>query len=365
MKASRIDSRTRAMVHGRPGALVLSATAAAIALLVGGGCTGNDGDRTGAAMATTTPAEDASADGSAIPPAPSSPSSTEPATAVRSSAGCGSIPAVGPTDDPVGDVPLELVSGGVTRRYRLAVPSRYDPAEPVGVVLDLHGSGSNADQQSVYSQLPARARDRGYLVVTPDGIDGIWELSGEGADDDFLMALLDDVERSYCIDLDRVHAVGISLGSWKATITACTHPDRFASLVLVAEEVAPAGCAMPVVAFHGTADAVVPYGDGADEGVVVNGPNAGLPGVDVNMATWAANGGCSPDARISRLEPDVEHRVYPDCHDGVDVELYSIDGGGHTWPGAPIDLPALGATTHTVDATGVALDWFDAHTRRT
>jgi polyhydroxybutyrate depolymerase len=41
-----------------------------------------------------------------------------------------------------------------------------------------------------------------------------------------------------------------------------------------------------------------------------------------------------------------------------DVELYTIFGGDHTWPGADI---AIGPTTPTVDATRLALDFFEAH----
>jgi polyhydroxybutyrate depolymerase len=288
--------------------------------------------------------------------------STAPTRSARTSDGCGKAPAVGATDDPTGDVPLDFDSAGQARTYRLGVPKSYDPDTPAGVILNLHGSGSNAVQQSVYSQVPARGTKRGYIVVTPDAIDGVWQRDNHGTDDQFLMALLDHIEADYCVDLDHVHADGISLGSWKASITACTHRDRIASIVLVAEEVS-AGCAIPVVAFHGTADPVVPYGEGADAGVVVTGSNAGLPGAIVNMANWAKNAGCATEKDVQRIDPDVEHWTYRECPGGNDVEFYKIQGGGHTWPGAAIDIP-LGPTTKTIDATDIALDWFDAHPLR-
>jgi polyhydroxybutyrate depolymerase len=177
------------------------------------------------------------------------------------------------------------------------------------------------------------------------------------------MRLLEDVEAHYCVDLGRVYAAGISLGAWKAAVTACAHPDRFAAIALVAVEVAPSKCAMPVVAFHGTADTVVPYGDGADPGVVVTGSNAGLPGAAVNMAHWSENDGCG-DKRVERIGDDVERWVYEGCRRGLGVEFYSIAHGGHTWPGSPIDVGRLGKTTHTIDATQISLDWFAAHARR-
>jgi polyhydroxybutyrate depolymerase len=54
----------------------------------------------------------------------------------------------------------------------------------------------------------------------------------------------------------------------------------------------------------------------------------------------------------------VERWTYEGCDDGIDVELYSVEGGGHTWPGSAIEI---GPTTKTVDATKIALDFFDSH----
>lgn len=327
--------------------LVAAAVAAVLAVVVAG-CSGSEtvaGENSGSSSTeATTP-------------------TTEAAVEARASEGCGTPPAVTATDDQIGDVALTFEIDGAERTYRLGVPATYDPEVPAPLVLNLHGATSNANQQSAYSQLSAKGTDRGYIVVTPDANAGMWQLAGTGTDDAFLTALLDDIAANYCIGLDRVHAAGISLGAWKASITACTHPDRFASIALVAEEVAPPDCAMPVVAFHGTADRVVPYGAGADEGIVVTNNNAALPGVEVNMPRWARQGGCSEEYEVERIEPDVEHWIFKDCPEGMDVELYSIKGGGHTWPGSPVALPG-NPTTTTIDATEIALDWFDAHPRR-
>lgn len=47
--------------------------------------------------------------------------------------------------------------------------------------------------------------------------------------------------------------------------------------------------------------------------------------------------------------------------------LYSILGGGHTWPGSPITLSTgtFGPTTEQIDATGLMLAFFDHHRRPT
>jgi polyhydroxybutyrate depolymerase len=319
---------------------------------------------TGIAIALTLAACSSSAPHAATAAPPSSAATTTPTTQPRphDSDGCGTKPRVTATHDATGDVALHFDSGGRQRSYRFGVPASYDENTPAPLILNLHGSGSNAIQQSVYSRLPVVGETRGYLVVTPDAINANWEISGSGPDDRFLTGLLDDIEHNYCVDLDRVYAAGISLGAWKAAITACSHQDRFAAIALVAVEVAPAQCVMPVVAFHGTADHIVPYGEGADPGVVVTGPNAGLPGVKTNMANWAKNDGCSAQKRVVAIGSDVEQWIYPGCTNGTGVEFYSIKHGDHTWPGSPINV--IGRTTHTIDATKIALDWFAAHPKR-
>ncbi len=318
------------------------AALALVALVAG--CSSADSGSEGAAPTSTTPA--------------ATTTSTVPGSPARS-AGCGTDPEVtGPDAEPPGDVVRMFGSGGTDRSYRLGIPEGYDPDVAAPLLLNLHGSGSDALQQSVYSDLPAQASDWGAVTVTPDAIDGQWELSPTGADDDFLIALLDHIEGGYCVDRSRVHVLGISLGAWKASLVACQHPDRIASTVLVAEEVWPQCPPMSVAMFHGTADAVVPYGEGADPGIVVTGPNRSLTGARKNAADWASGGGCDPEPAVSQIGDDVELWAYHGCDEGIDVELYSVRGGGHTWPGADIEI---GPTTQSIDATKVALDFFDAH----
>lgn len=324
-----------------------------VVLLAGAGaCSDGGGDDEARPGSTTTEAE----------AAPTTTASTVPE--VEGSAGCGTPPDVEPVSDELpGDVERTFTSGGVERVYRLGVPADYDPDVPVPLVLNLHGSGSDAAQASLYGDVPRQAAARGMLTVAAQGIDGQWGL-GDGADTDYLTELLDDVEARYCVDLDHVHGVGMSLGAAKTAFFACTAGDRFASLALVTVEVFPGECrAMPVVAFHGTDDPVVAYGEGGGSVDAGNTPNAAVPGTLSNMAGWAENGGCEPEPTVEPIGDDVERRAFAGCDEGVGVELYTVLGGGHTWPGAEIDLGPPEWTTHTISATELLLDWFDAHPR--
>ena len=298
--------------------------------------------------------------------ASSSKASTTTSLPPAGTRGCGEEPdvAVLGTDSP-GDVAQTFTSGGVERVYRLSVPPSYDPDAPSGLIFNLHGSGSNAIQASVYGDVPRQAAKRGMIVVTPEAIGGQWQLGGTGTDGDFLIGLLDDIEDRYCIDQDQTHIMGMSLGAWKAAATACSFPGRFASAALVTVEVFPGECEpLPVIAFHGTGDHVVPYGEGADPGITIEGFNANLPGAVDNIEQWAASGGCAPEPEISEIGDDVTLRRFVDCDPAIDVELYTIAHGDHTWPGADIDISGRGGTTQTIDATDLALAWFADHPAR-
>jgi polyhydroxybutyrate depolymerase len=272
----------------------------------------------------------------------------------------------GPTTSAAfGDVVQGVDVGGTARSYRLAVPASYRPGQPTPLLFDFHGSGSNAVQQSAYSQLPRRGAAAGYLVVTPDALGGNWDLAAAGTatgDQRLVAALESDLSTRYCVDGSRIYAAGISLGSEFAAIVACDPADHVAAVGLVAAEylLRPCRGPVPVIAFHGTADPVVPYANGAVGRSV---PGVPVIGVERNLAAWAHLDGCRPVPHVASPDVGVVRRSWGGCRAGSAVILYSVIGGGHTWPGSPIVLStaALGPTTEAISATGLLLAFFDAH----
>lgn len=289
--------------------------------------------------------------------------STSTTVAARPSEGCegsGGEATLGPEE-----VVRTIESSGTERSYRLAVPADVDPTTPLPLVLNLHGSGSSALQQSVYSRLPTVAVSRDVIVVTPDAVANNWRLSApsDDANPDIRLArdLLDTLSTELCVDRRRIYAAGLSLGAAFSALLACALPDDIAAVGLVTVEVLLGPCpnSVPVIAFHGTADAVVPYDGGEVRGSEFRGST--VRGAEGNMVRWAELDGCGTEPERSEVGSEVTRRVYPDCDDGTEVELYTIDGGGHTWPGSPIDVPRLGANTDQIDATELILDFFAEH----
>jgi polyhydroxybutyrate depolymerase len=113
---------------------------------------------------------------------------------------------------------------GVRRAYILDVPDQVQPRIPVPLLFDFHRFGHNADgvwKVSGFRELGARD---GFITVYPDGLPVHllgrdapgWEIfSIDGNRDLRLTArLLDELERSYCIDRARVFVTGFSNGAF-------------------------------------------------------------------------------------------------------------------------------------------------------
>jgi polyhydroxybutyrate depolymerase len=127
-------------------------------------------------------------------------------------------------------------------------------------------------------------------------------------------------------------------------------------------DLCPPGTDRPIIEFHGTADPIVPYEGGAVNAQGFTG--MATPDVKATAAKWAAHNGCVGSGAL-RVAPDVVRTTWKRCAADGDVVLYTIAGGGHTWPG-PIDVTKLGitdlgATSSSIDASQLMLDFFDSH----
>jgi polyhydroxybutyrate depolymerase len=51
---------------------------------------------------------------------------------------------------------------------------------------------------------------------------------------------------------------------------------------------------------------------------------------------------------------------YTGCNEVAEVSLFTVDGGGHTWPGG-MPIPGVGMTTRDIDATEEMWEFFQAY----
>lgn len=253
-----------------------------------------------------------------------------------------------------------LRSGGHDRAYRLAVPASAAPATPAPLVLVLHGYTSSAELVAARSGMESAGTAAGAVVVTPQGLGtpSRWSLPGilPGPDDvAFLGHLLDRVAAPVCVDRGRVVVAGFSNGAGMATVLACSMGARLAGIALVAGANLEAGCkwptGLPVVAFHGTADRIVPLAGGP----VLHGLLHARPVVE-SVAAWAERDGCRPTPGRRQVAPGVVRLRWTGCEHPQGVALYRIAGWQHWWPrDVPTDVARHPAP---IDATAVILEAF-------
>jgi dienelactone hydrolase len=187
--------------------------------------------------------------------------------------------------------------------------------------------------------------------------------TGLAKDVRFISDLIDDLEKAFNVDPTRIYADGLSNGGGMAFVLSCTLSDRIAAvgMVAAAQSLPWDWCTdrrpVPMIAFHGTADRLVPY----EGGTSWVGP-VSFPDVSRWTASWARRNRCGPDPVETTVAADVTRRDYTDCADDAAVVLFTIHGGGHTWPGGePLPEWFLGTTSRGVDATRESWAFFQEH----
>ena len=260
---------------------------------------------------------------------------------------------------PVGSTGLHLASlrvDGRTGTYLVGAPPSASH-RPVPLVVLFHGAGVDANYIARLTGLPCRGVGRGVLVAVPNSAGKSWDADPDGPDGHLVGAMLASLSVRYCVDQSRVSLVGLSAGAVFAIRYACRHSGEFAAVATATVEY-QLGCTLPlsILAYHGTADPTVPYAGAPGDAV----PGLRATGTLVNMAAWAQLDGCDRTPVTTRVASQVERLTWTNCAAGAEVVLYTILGGGHTWPDA--DQPAhFGMTTHQLNATSEALDFLARH----
>lgn len=160
-----------------------------------------------------------------------------------------------------------------TYSYLEYLPKDYDAAggKKWPLILFLHGAGERGTDPAKVAvhgppKLVAKGQDLPCVVISPQcPPNRRWN-------DDVLLGLLDHIVATHAIDTNRVILTGLSMGGYGTWSLGVRNPERFAALapicgggrtidVLLADDRAKELKAMPVWAFHGDADNVVPLSE--------------------------------------------------------------------------------------------------------
>jgi polyhydroxybutyrate depolymerase len=347
--------------------------AVALMILALGGCGGGGGGGDPGPTATPT--------ASSTPGPTASPTPTPTAN-----------PTAAPTATPPPGADLNVVRsvtvGELEHNYRLYVPGRLTGAANVPLVVSLHGGGTDAANHDIFTRLRITAAIEGFALMTPNGYGQTWNAGSCCRPSSFfnvdhvgaIDAMLDDVATVINVDTNRVFATGHSNGGMLAYRLACELSDRIAAIasnaavmmdtnldtqppteVYACQPTRP----VPVLHIHGLADRCAPFEGGVSAGVAGGTRESAAETIDF----WVANNRCT----LAPLLPSYSNGAarceqHSLCQQGANVELCTIDGAGHVWPGngfAPAEGDVCGGTgSDDLDANTYIWDFFRTHPRR-
>jgi polyhydroxybutyrate depolymerase len=274
------------------------------------------------------------------------------------------------------DEKLSLRIGGQERTYLLHVPESLPAGKKTPLVLAFHGGGSHAANTPHFTRFDALADPEDFLVAYPDSFNTHWnDRRGLSPADDvgFVRTLIAEVERSHSVDSHRIYATGISNGGFFSNRLACELSTRLAaiasvaatmpeSLIAVCKPTAP----ISVMFIQGTKDPLVHI-----EGGIVGRDHGRSVSLADAVKFWRDFDGISAPPISTELTDNVgdgthvRREVYGGGKLGTEVIVYTIEGGGHTWPGGPQYLPVflVGKASRNLDATRVMWEFFKKHSR--
>lgn len=225
------------------------------------------------------------------------------------------------------DKAINIKVGTKTRKYRLYVPNNVK--ENTALVFCLHGTGGSSDNKQ--PSFDAIANTEGIIVVYGHGenvkfpffgnmeLPG-WNSTGEWSNDcDYLLAVIEDVAKSYTIDRKRIYCCGFSNGGMMTYTVANLLADKFAAFASISGypinefHLHHTGCRpVPFLHIHGKSDDFVKY--------------SLVPNIIYNMV---ARNGANPKPVVTTKAGKYKKSVFEATEGGFPVVYYEIDGMGH------------------------------------
>ncbi|MGB5695800.1 MAG: PHB depolymerase family esterase [Polyangiales bacterium] len=265
--------------------------------------------------------------------------------------------------------------------------TRADEGPSRPMVLVLHG-GLGDDDDTValtFGKLNELAVGDDFLVVYPQGIGGHWN-DGRNVDRyvaqrervndvGFLTTLIDDLVEKRNVDPEAVFFVGVSDGAMMTHRFACEQTKKlrgFAAIIgAMPYDVARRRwrCGkepLSALMINGTEDPIVPWDGGM---VQFDGQKLGrVLSVERTFSFWRSHDGCT-DVAVSKI-PDfvptdgtrIERHKATGCAGATKVELFAVQGAGHTWPSGWQYLPEnmIGPTSRDIDAAVASWRFFQS-----
>jgi polyhydroxybutyrate depolymerase len=181
----------------------------------------------------------------------------------------------------------------------------------------------------------------------------------EAADDvAFLNQMLDQLALKYSVDTRRIYATGLSDGGFMALRVGCNMADRVAAVAAVGAAMPKTMICLPArpvpaLFINGTDDPIVP-----DNGGTYKPGRFHVLSAEDSAKTWAKFDRCEEKPAQDKLPSsekggkETKTFTYSACKDNAQVALYSVKGGGNTWPGGEqfTTEKEVGKTSNAINA---------------
>jgi polyhydroxybutyrate depolymerase len=278
------------------------------------------------------------------------------------------------SSDPRGAIRVD----GRERTYALPVPKSYVGTKTTPLVIALHGRLGTGEGQERLGHSDKSSEVHGFLVVYPDGLDRSWA-DGRGAspsdtkgvdDVKFLSELIDKISTEYKIDSAHVYATGMSNGGLMSGRLGCELSEKIAAVGIVGASLSPNVASrchpekpVSVLIVQGTKDPLVPFAGGPlrrnrSHGEALSHEAAVQKWVEINPCSKLPKRQHIPDGAGDGTS--IEIAAYSGCAGGAQVAGYTVEDGGHTWPGGIQYLPSalIGKTSRNLDASETIWEFF-------
>ena len=212
-----------------------------------------------------------------------------------------------------------FVSGGVNRNIIVYAPTDLPQNRPL--LISMHGNNQDAGYQRDQARFDLVADTAKFVVVYPDGEGRSWDTGGM-KDINFLLDIIDEMERRYSIDKNRVYLSGFSMGGMMTYHAMTKIADRIAAFAPVSGyrmggPDTSSSRPVPILHVHGTSDDVCVYS-----------------GVQGSIDAWVRRNGCSTTPKVEKPQSgpantSAEMIRYTGGLDGVEVAHLKLPGKGH------------------------------------
>lgn len=275
---------------------------------------------------------------------------------------------------PQGVIKEAITVNGDKRTFLIYLPSKYKTTMLLPVVMIFHGTVADGRKIMNYTKYNISAEKYNFIAVYPEKSDFYdWDLkqAEKSKDVKFISQLIDYLTIKYKADKSRIYEAGYSSGADLSMLLACTLPNKIAAFAPVGGNMRKhflPGCQfkkpVSLLMINGTSDMYDKWDGGGDRLSVKD-----------SLKYWETRDKCST-SKQETVFPHIKGYdnsttakliIKNNCPDKAEVSLLEIDGGGHTWPGAPTN-PKIetfqGKTNYDINANDILFNFFSRHKLR-